>query len=146
MEKGLLAIVMILREFRSILLGAKINIFTNHKNLTFANFDAQKVLRWRYYVEEYAPKLFCLQGKLNVLADAFARLPGFDSLEIMERKSLKTHTEPIPFQDPTTVMDLYTNTEKSELLECLNYLPEMESTAGLLPQYKHARNKFPKKP
>ena len=27
---------------------------------------------------------------------------------------------------PTSVMDLYTNTEESELLECLKHLPEMD--------------------
>ena len=108
------------------LLGAKINIYTDHKNLTFANFNNQKVLRWRCYVGEYAPKLFYLQGKLNVLADAFSRLPRFDSLEIMEAKSLETQTQPNPLQDLTSVMDLYTNTEESELLECFKYLPEMD--------------------
>ena len=126
MEKGLLAIVMVLREFRSMLLGAEINIFTYHKNLTFANFNTQRVLRRRSYVEEYGPKLFYLQGKLNVLADAFSRLPRFDSLEIIEGKSLETQIEPVPLQDPTSVMDLYTNTEESELLECLKYLPKMD--------------------
>ena len=48
----------------------------------------------------------------------------FDSLEIMEGKNLETQTEPIPLQDPTSVIDLYTNTEESELLQCLKYLPE----------------------
>ena len=42
------------------LLGTEINIYTDHKNLTFANFNTQRVLRWRCYVEEYAPKLFYL--------------------------------------------------------------------------------------
>ena len=83
------------------LLGAEINIYTEHKNLTFANFNAQRVLRWRCYVEEYAPKLFYLQGKLNVLADAFSRLPRFDSSEIMKGKSLETQTQSLPLQDPT---------------------------------------------
>ena len=57
---------MTLCEFRSMLLAANIDIFTDHRNLTFANFNTQYVLRWRCYVEEYAPKLFYLQGKLNV--------------------------------------------------------------------------------
>ena len=74
-------------------------------------------------MEEYAPKIFYLQGKLYVLADAFSRLPRFDSLETMEGKSLEIQTEPIPLQDPTSVMDLYTNTDESELLQCLKYLP-----------------------
>ena len=67
------------------------------------------------YIEQYAPKLFYLQGNLNVLAGTFSCLPRFDSLEIMEGKSLETKTQSLPLQDPTSVMDLYTNTEESEL-------------------------------
>ena len=115
MEKKLLAIVMTLREFRSMLLGANINIFTDHRNLTFANFNTQRAFRWRCYVEEYAPKLFYLQGKLNVLADAFSRLPKFDSLEIIEGKSDMNN---MPRQDPTSVMDFYTNIEEATLFDC----------------------------
>ena len=63
---------------------------------------------------------------MNVLADAFSRLPMFDALEIMDGKSLETQTQPLPLQDPTSVMNLCTNTEESELLECLEYLPEMD--------------------
>ena len=67
------------------------------------------------YSEEYVPKLFYL-----------SHLPRLDSLETMERKSLETQTQPLFLQDPTSVMHLYTNTEESELLECLKYLPKMD--------------------
>ena len=101
---------MTLCEFKSMLLGANINIFTDHRNLTFANFNTQRVLRWRCYVEEYAPKLFYLQGKLNVLVDACSRLPRFDSLEIIKGKS---DMDNMSLQDPTSVIDFHTNIEEA---------------------------------
>ena len=48
-EKGILAIVQCLKEFRGILLGYEINIFSDHNNLVYAATlsDEQRVMRWR---------------------------------------------------------------------------------------------------
>jgi len=85
-EKELLAIVCTLNEYRSMLFGATLNVYTDHLNLTYSNFNTQRVLRWRVMLEEFQCNWFYLAGKLNVLADAFSRLPRFDFAGAEERK------------------------------------------------------------
>jgi hypothetical protein len=45
-ELELLAIVETLQEYCTILLGHIIKIYTDHKNLTFAKFNTDRVRRW----------------------------------------------------------------------------------------------------
>jgi hypothetical protein len=56
-ERELLAIVETLKEFRNILLGQRIQIHTDHRNLTYKNFNTERVLRWRLILEEFGPEL-----------------------------------------------------------------------------------------
>jgi hypothetical protein len=74
-ELELLVIVETLREYKCILLGHLITIYTNHKNLTFLNFTTNRVTCWRLIVEEYGPNIVYLPGKRNIIADALSRLP-----------------------------------------------------------------------
>jgi len=132
-EKELLAIVCTLNEFRSMLFGAKINIYTDHLNLTYSNFNTQRVLRWRVLLEEFQCNWYYLPGKLNVLADAYSRLPRFDYAGAEERKN-ELSMEAIPFDpdasvQPTASMfssDPYLALVDEEVSQCLNFFVEAD--------------------
>ena len=81
-EKELLSIVETFKEFRNILLGQKIVVHTDHKNLIHNSHTSDRVMRWRLYLEEYSPELRYIKGEDNDAADALSRLPKyFNSLE-----------------------------------------------------------------
>ena len=58
MDTKLLSIVMTFKEFRSMLLGAVINIYTDHKNILTLGDSSQRRLRWISYVDEYGRTLY----------------------------------------------------------------------------------------
>jgi RNase H-like domain found in reverse transcriptase len=79
-ELELLSIVETLQEYRTILLGYIIKVYTNHENLTFDNFTTDRVHRWRLIAEEYGPEIIYIKGCTNVVADMLSRYPRTDKV------------------------------------------------------------------
>lgn len=73
-EQELLSIVETLKEFRNILLGHQVKIYTDHHNLTYKIFNTDRVMHWRLAIEEYGPELIYIKGEKNVVADALSHL------------------------------------------------------------------------
>ena len=97
-ERELLSIVETLKEFRNILLGQRVTVYTDHKNLVHNTtmMTSERVMRWRLLLEEFGPNILYVKGKHNTVADALSRL-NFNG------------------QCPTQESTLYTDSELEEL-------------------------------
>ena len=75
-ELELLFIVECLKEFKGMLWGQRIKVYTDHKNLQqeALGLTSDRVYRWRLILEEYGPEITYIKGITNTVADALSRL------------------------------------------------------------------------
>ncbi len=76
MEIELLAIVKTLKEFKGLLWGQDIKVYTDHKNITrdALCLTSVRVYCWRLLLEEYAPEIVYIKGIHNTVAEAILQL------------------------------------------------------------------------
>ena len=82
-EKEILSIVATLKEFRNILSGHQITVYTDHKNLTYNFFYTERAMRWRLILEEFGPELKYIKEENNVVADTLSCLEKGPNQEIL---------------------------------------------------------------
>jgi hypothetical protein len=129
-EKELLSIVETLKEYRTMLFGCPdLHVYTDHRNNTFDKLTTQRVMRWRLFLEEYAPIFHYIKGETNTLADALSRLPF----------SERQNTSPINNSDvKTTSFDDNLSTfysmaiDDPSLLDCFVHLPDQAGVPFVL--------------
>ena len=75
-EIELLAIVETLKEFKGMLWGQRLKVYTDHKNLIqeALGLTSDRVYRWRLLLEEFGPEIVHIKGINNTVADAISRL------------------------------------------------------------------------
>jgi hypothetical protein len=85
-KKELLSAIETCKEYKNILLGYPIIVFTDHMNNTFNGLKASDCILltcWLLLLEEYGVTFEYLLGKKNVVMDALSRL-DIDSLKIQK--------------------------------------------------------------
>lgn len=75
-ELELLSIVELLKEFKGMLLGQKLTVYTDHKNLVQKNLGStsDRVMRWMLLIQEFDVDIRYIKGEDNTVADAISRL------------------------------------------------------------------------
>jgi hypothetical protein len=117
-DKELLYIIATLREFQSMLLGAELRIYTDHKNILNVGDSSERRLRWISYVDEYGPKIHYIEGPCNVIADTFSRLLRKDKPSTLVGKKaahLVCNSELESLYSPLI--------DDKEILQCFSNLP-----------------------
>ncbi len=71
----ILAIVETLKEFKGLLWGQSIKVYTDHTNLIrdAPGMTLDHVYQWRLLLEEYRPKMVYIKGIHNTIADAISQ-------------------------------------------------------------------------
>ena len=134
-DKELLCVIATLREFRSMLLGTEIHIYTDHKNILNVGDSSERRLRWISYVDEYSPTLHYVEGPRNVIADTFSRLSRQDDTSALVGKKATSEDSEVAS---------YSLFDDKEIFDCLVNLPCLSSrkkrkhlkTKTLVTQYK----------
>jgi hypothetical protein len=75
-DQELLSIVETLKEYRGMLLGQRIIVYTDHINLVRENIgqSSDRTMRWYLLLNEYGVDLRYIKGVENTVADAISRL------------------------------------------------------------------------
>lgn len=82
-DKRMLSIVELLKEYRVTLLGHKIKIYADHKNLTYDGtiFQSDQLLWQHLLIDKYGAELIHIEGKKNVVANALSRLDMVEKVD-----------------------------------------------------------------
>ncbi len=122
-NKELLSTAMTLKEFLSMLLGAVINIHTNHKNIFHLGDSSQRRLQWTSYVDEYGPRLHYSKRPSNVIADTFLCMPMQDTTSLAMVGKEESNTDSLDCH--------FSFTDDREMMECFTHLPDEQCYLNL---------------
>ena len=123
-ERELLSTVETLKEHHNVLLGHEIEVFTDHKNLTCKTFNTERVMRWRLSLEEFGPKLTCVKGANNIVADALSRMRL--SEENFSQEAFAAGDEDLPPRHPLSFQNILEEQDADQsLMDLLTSKPKL---------------------
>ncbi len=116
-DKEHLSIVMVLTEFRTMLLGAVLHIHTDHHNIPTNNTTPDRVIRWLNYIEQFNPYIHFIPDKDNVIANTHSWLDHLEESILSKEKQV--------FVLKVSVSKGMNFADDPLLIECFLHLPPL---------------------
>ena len=100
-------------------------VYTDHKNLTYKNFNTEHVMQWHLLIKEFGPIIEYIKGPKNIVANALSRLNlislpnnDHDIAECygLDKDDLPSDAFPITYQ----LINCHQNTDKTLLVTIKN--------------------------
>ena len=93
-ELELLSIVETLKEFKGILFGQRVEVFTEHINVTRdpLGITSGRLYRWRLQIEEYDPDIMYIKGLDNMMAGVLSRLTKIQIKTVIQMAKIQMST------------------------------------------------------
>jgi RNase H-like domain found in reverse transcriptase len=136
-EQELLSIVETLKEYRNILLGHEIEVFTHHQNLVYKHFNTERVMRWRLLIEEFGPKLTYIKGENNIVPDALSHMAMTEVDFSLEAFAADEHNFPEAY--PLLFKEIaFEQSKDKEVQELLEKQPDKYKKV----KFKHSDNTY----
>ena len=77
-----------LKEFRNILWGHQIVVYTYHKNIIYKKINTECVICWRLILDEFGPELKYIKSENNVVANIISYLEIGNNRDILNISEL----------------------------------------------------------
>ena len=141
-ELELLSIVECLKEFKGMLWGQRIKVYTDHKNLVqdASGLTSDRVYRWRVLLEEYNPEIVYIKGIDNCVADAISRLVYDPNKNVKDMR----YTE--QFHNMATLFTHYMQKHGGDVMSssyCDQYADTLEGFALDINSHVNVSNEIP---
>ena len=133
-DKEAYAIYYAFAKYDYLLYSSKFILRTDHKNLTYINFEgSKKVLRWKMLLQQYDFEIEYIEGEKNVVADCMSRLcPDSDD----SNESITEVTSTVKADEGIAMLD--TICEIITLFDEDNELLVLDEDEISIPQDKYA--------
>ncbi|GKT36803.1 Transposon Tf2-8 polyprotein, partial [Aduncisulcus paluster] len=132
LEQEAYAVIWCLRKSRHFVIGRKVEIETDHRNLTFIlKTTSPKIMRWRMELAEYQFTITHIPGKENVVADYLSRKNAGGKMQVCSVFKSSLEIDKVADRIKRSQKDNFSDDDKEQYFEVDGFLRTEEGDIAI---------------